>query len=257
MEKTTETEMKLKIARKDLKKLLTLDFVKKAIVTDSYATKNLINTYYDTASSIFTKNGIAYRIRECGGKFEATIKTEKINAGGLSSRNEFNLPITKDVPPLTGFETLGYTGNLQELVGNEKLQAMFKTIVTWQVYLLKITKSSTVEMAFDLGDIVASDKKDKIAEVELEIKLGNLQDLLDFVVKIAAKIPIFIEHRSKFARGLILRGNPYEEDDKIKINSRGMIKDEISKLLFYYCDSLLRKQNDILAKTETDRKSVV
>ena len=82
MEKTIEMEMKLKIARRDLKKLLALDFVKKAIVADSCATKNLINTYYDTSSSVLTKNGIAYRIRECDGKFEATIKTEKIVIAG-------------------------------------------------------------------------------------------------------------------------------------------------------------------------------
>lgn len=56
------------------------------------------------------------------------------------------------------------------------------------------------------------ENKRKIDEVELEIKAGTKADLLDFTAQIAAKIPIFIEPRSKFARGLHLLGNGEEHE---------------------------------------------
>lgn len=82
------------------------------------------------------------------------------------------------------------------------------------------------------------------------------QDLLDFTAQIAAKIPIFIEPRSKFARGLHLLGNGEEHEipkGRLKIDRGGMVQDELSKLMEYYGDRILKLQNRLL----TDKNVLV
>ena len=205
MDKTVEMEMKLTIARRDLKKLLASELITATMIKGSLAKQELLTTYYDTASYKLTESGMAYRIRRNGKKYEATVKTEQASGGGLSARREFNMPLKKDSPTVSGFTELGLETDLEELLAGEELQKLFTVEVKREIRLLQVTPETVLEMAIDQGKINAGKQKEKIDEVELEIKAGTKADLLDFTAQIASKIPIFIEPRSKFARGLHLQ----------------------------------------------------
>ena len=71
MDKTVEMEMKLTIARRDLKKLLASELITATMIKGSLAKQELLTTYYDTASYKLTESGMAYRIRRNGKKYEA------------------------------------------------------------------------------------------------------------------------------------------------------------------------------------------
>lgn len=250
MDKTVEMEMKLTISRKDLKKLLASDLVSRATVKGSIAKQDLLTTYYDTEDYKLTEAGLAYRIRKNGKKYEATIKTELASGGGLSARSEFNIPIEKDVPVLTGFAQLGLDADLEKLLAGQELRKLFAVEVKREIRLLQITDDTLLEMAIDQGKITAGKQKEKIDEVELEIKTGSKADLLEFTAKLSALVPVFIEPHSKFARGLHLLGNGRERhlpQGRLKINRGGMVQDEISKLLAYYGDRILQLQNKLRA----------
>ncbi len=249
MDKTVEMEMKLTIARKDLKKLLASELIMAKTIKGSLAKQELLTTYYDTESYKLTEAGMAYRIRRNGKKYEATIKTEQSSGGGLSARREFNIPLKKDAPLLSGFAELGLEADLEELLAGEELQKLFTVEVKREVRLLQVTPATVLEMAIDQGKISAGKQKEKIDEVELELKEGTKADLLDFTAQVAAKIPVFIEPRSKFARGLHLLGNGEEHElpkGRLKIDRGGMVQDELGKLLEYYGDRILKLQNRLL-----------
>ena len=90
MDKTVEMEMKLTIARRDLKKLLASELITATMIKGSLAKQELLTTYYDTASYKLTESGMAYRIRRNGKKctcrlFRPACRTGKRNDNRLGA----------------------------------------------------------------------------------------------------------------------------------------------------------------------------
>lgn len=203
MAKNTEIELKLLLSNEDLERLLTLDFMVQAIREGSRRVRHLVSTYYDTQELTLKEHGIAYRVRDKGdGSFEATVKTQKQSAGGLSERLELNLPLTEAQPVLDGFAALGLGFELSELAPCG-VQALFTVDVQRITYILDYA-GAVCELAIDKGAIRCGEKSDGIDEVEIELLEGEVQALLEMKERIAAAVTLRAEERSKFARGLAL-----------------------------------------------------
>lgn len=203
MAKNTEIELKLLLSREALERLLTLDFMVQAIRPDSRKVRHLVSTYYDTADFAFKEHGIAYRVRDKGdGTFEATVKTQKKSADGLSERMELNLPLPQAKPALNGFAALGLGFELSELAPRG-VRALFTVDVQRITYILDY-EGAVAELAIDKGAIHCGDKSDSIDEVEIELLEGDVSALLALKERIAAAVTLRSENRSKFVRGLAL-----------------------------------------------------
>ena len=203
MEKNTEIELKLLLSKEDLERLLTLDFMVQAIREGSRKVRHLVSTYYDTQELTLKEHGIAYRVRDKGdGSFEATVKTQKQSAGGLSERLELNLPLAEAQPVLDGFAALGLGFELSELAPCG-VQALFTVDVQRITYILDYA-GAVCELAIDKGAIRCGEKSDSIDEMEIELLEGEVQALLELKERIAAAVTLRAEERSKFARGLAL-----------------------------------------------------
>lgn len=203
MAKNTEIELKLLLSKDDLERLLTLDFMVQAVREGSRKVRHLVSTYYDTQELTLKEHGIAYRVRDKGdGSFEATVKTQKQSAGGLSERLELNLPLAEAQPVLDGFAALGLGFELSELAPCG-VQALFTVDVQRITYILDYA-GAVCELAIDKGAIRCGDKSDSIDEVEIELLEGEVQALLELKERIAAAVTLRAEERSKFARGLAL-----------------------------------------------------
>ena len=203
MAKNTEIELKLLLSKEDLERLLTLDFMVQAIRKGSRRVRRLVSTYYDTQELTLKERGIAYRVRDKGdGSFEATVKTQKQSAGGLSERLELNLPLAENKPVLDGFAALGLGFELSELAPCG-VQALFTVDVQRITYILDYA-GAVCELAIDKGAIRCGEKSDSIDEVEIELLEGEVQALLELKERIAAAVTLRAEERSKFARGLAL-----------------------------------------------------
>ena len=203
MAKNTEIELKLLLSKEDLERLLTLDFMVQAIREGSRRVRHLVSTYYDTQELTLKEHGIAYRVRDKGdGSFEATVKTQKQSAGGLSERLELNLPLAEAQPALDGFAALGLGFELSELAPCG-VQALFTVDVQRITYILDYA-GAVCELAIDKGAIRCGEKSDSIDEVEIELLEGEVQALLELKERIAAAVILRAEERSKFARGLAL-----------------------------------------------------
>lgn len=203
MAKNTEIELKLLLSKEDLERLLTLDFMVQAVREGSRKVRHLVSTYYDTQELTLKEHGIAYRVRDKGdGSFEATVKTQKQSAGGLSERLELNLPLEEAQPVLDGFAALGLGFELSELAPCG-VQALFTVDVQRITYILDY-EGAVCELAIDKGAIRCGEKSDSIDEVEIELLEGEVQALLELKERIAAAVTLRAEERSKFARGLAL-----------------------------------------------------
>lgn len=203
MAKNTEIELKLLLSKEDLDRLLTLDFMVQAVREGSRKVRHLVSTYYDTQELTLKEHGIAYRVRDKGdGSFEATVKTQKQSAGGLSERLELNLPLAEAQPVLDGFAALGLGFELSELAPCG-VQALFTVDVQRITYILDYA-GAVCELAIDKGAIRCGEKSDSIDEVEIELLEGEVQALLELKERIAAAVTLRAEERSKFARGLAL-----------------------------------------------------
>lgn len=203
MAKNTEIELKLLLSKEDLERLLTLDFMVQAVREGSRKVRHLVSTYYDTQELTLKEHGIAYRVRDKGdGSFEATVKTQKQSAGGLSERLELNLPLAEAQPVLDGFAALGLGFELSELAPCG-VQALFTVDVQRITYILDYA-GAVCELAIDKGAIRCGEKSDSIDEVEIELLEGEVQALLELKERIAAAVTLRAEERSKFVRGLAL-----------------------------------------------------
>lgn len=247
VDSTTEMEMKLSVSKESLKKILESQLLKAATVSDSLQEKTLENYYYDTASYNFLHEDMAYRIRKSGNQYEATIKTQDASQGGFTERKEYNVPTDGLNPTVDGFAELGLATDLKKLLAGEELQVLFKVLVNRQIRLLQITPETLLEMAIDKGNIIVGKQKEKIEEIEFEIVKGTKGDLFEFVAKLAEEVPLFIEARSKFKRGLDLlsNGSDYSdiEDKGIKIDKDGKVEVEFKKLICYDINVILEAQN--------------
>lgn len=203
MAKNTEIELKLLLSKEALERLLTLDFMVQAVREGSRRVRHLVSTYYDTQELTLKEHGIAYRVRDKGdGSFEATVKTQKQSAGGLSERLELNLPLAENKPVLDGFAALGLGFELSELAPGG-VQALFTVDVQRITYILDYA-GAVCELAIDKGAIRCGEKSDSIDEVEIELLEGEVQALLELKERIAAAVTLRAEERSKFVRGLAL-----------------------------------------------------
>lgn len=245
MQKNVETELKLLISKRNLKKLLASDLMKQAVRAGSQRQRHLVSSYYDTADWALKQHGIAYRVRDKGDDtFEATVKTARHNAGGLSERVELNLPLAGDAPVLDGFAELGLGYELSE-IAPEGVQKLFTVDVERTTYLLDF-KGAVAELAIDKGKIIAGRKRSVIEEMEIELKEGELGSLLELAEKIAALVPVFAEKRSKFARGLALLGQAGDERiSKAQITEDGNIRSQVLAIVLQRGDALLALQNEV------------
>lgn len=229
MSKNTETELKLQITdRKTWCDILSSSQLVELANLDSFSTETLEACYYDTADRALRRAGFAYRIRREAGQWVATVKGKGSSAGGLHTRQEWNV-ITEDcTASIKPFLATPVGERLQSVIGQKALELLFITRFERRTLLVRTPDGSTIEAAADRGEIIADGKREAILELELELKEGNVAALLDLGAVLAGQYPLVLEPRSKYLRGLLLSG--IEADIKVsplvtdELDSENLIK---------------------------------
>lgn len=164
---------------------------------------NLTNTYYDTEDHFLRRNGCGLRIRttetEQSKCFEITLKSKGNSVGGLHERIEINQPLPNDKLDLSVLPEEALPNGLTQL------RPLFTTNFKRQTWLISFANSE-IEVALDLGQITSNGQSMPIQEVELEIKQGNKQDLLNFAIELS-RFNLHLFSQSKASRGYRLLDN--------------------------------------------------
>lgn len=170
--------------------------------------KELFNHYIDTEDHALTAAKVALRIRQDGEQYIQTLKTKGHSLGGFSERDEFDWLLETPKLNLSLLDKEHWPENLKT-IDKAKLTTIFATdfsrdyaLFTWQ----KEKATATIEVAIDKGFVKAKQKQEAISELELELREGSPEVMLDFAIELAKKFPLIPSDTSKAERGYRLIG---------------------------------------------------
>ncbi|MBR0139060.1 MAG: CYTH domain-containing protein [Firmicutes bacterium] len=163
--------------------------------------------YFDTEDRVLSKNNVAVRVRAEGDISFATLKWGGKSENGLHERGEINVPVQGEEifiqPPVDMFRESEDGRRLMELVGDRSFVNLLETRFLRRRMKLRYGES-TMEMALDTGSIITDAGAAPILELELELYLGEVEDLLALGSLIKEKYGLEPENSSKLARGLAM-----------------------------------------------------
>lgn len=163
--------------------------------------KTLVNCYYDTPGTELNQQLAALRVRQAGGQYIQTLKTQGEFVNGAHRRQEWEWPLSG---PSLSLGLLADTP-LGDRVNLAQLEPVFETNFTRQLVMLD-DGEAVIECAVDEGVIVAGEHEIPLHEVELELKSGDPSRLLVWAERLAQKCPVFLNLISKAEQGYYLAG---------------------------------------------------
>ena len=171
--------------------------------------ERLHNTYFDTAEDTLNQQRVALRIRRVGNDdrpvWLQTLKTGSTGESALSQRGEWEATVSSAAlePAMlaeTPWPQLDPDGALFEALAPRFTTDFTRT--RWTVR--NRDNASVVEVALDMGQLVAGGNSAPICELELELKAGQPAALFDIARQIARAVAVMPLGASKSQRGFAL-----------------------------------------------------
>ncbi len=200
---SSEIELKLHIAERDVWRLMRVPMLN-AVTLKKTPSQRLRNTYYDTADHRLCEQGIAVRLRQVGRKWLQTIKAEGTVVAGLHQRPEWETETTENTFDFSRLPDAALKSLLEKTLDGAALQPVFVTDFARLSRVLQLSDGAQCEFSLDRGKIIAGNLEVSIAEVELELIVGEPAALFDFVRLLLEEVPLTLARDSKAARGFTL-----------------------------------------------------
>lgn len=154
--------------------------------------------YFDTAERDLARQGAALRLRLEG---EQWVQTLKLRGQDELSVIEFNHPRAEPVLDLNLYNNTSATSVFSTL--SSPLELRYQTDVQRTTATIK-HGSTEVELALDLGSILAKSHELPISEIEFELKTGDMAEVFALAANWLTQFKLIIELRSKSERGALL-----------------------------------------------------
>jgi triphosphatase len=197
-----ETEIKLRVSRETLAALRDHPLLKKRNKS-GWQRHELFNQYYDTPERELAQAKVALRLRCDGEQFIQTLKSRGQSVAGLSERNEWDWYLDKAKLDLKKLADDCWPASLAEL-DKKTLKPIFttdfvreKAEIAWGRGKSKVV----IEAALDLGKVVVGKQSEEICELELELRQGEPEALLELAAELAADLALMPCDISKAERG--------------------------------------------------------
>ena len=164
------------------------------------ARKHLKSAYYDTPKRTLWRNRLSLRVRQTGGRYVQTVKTEA--GDDPLRRGEWEAAVPSMTPDLA----------LAMPFIPEEIRADLEAGTLDQVFVADIRRlqrmvempSGTVEVAFDQGLLKAGERSLPVSEIELELKSGSPSAIYELALRLLEHGPAKPSIRTKSARGFDL-----------------------------------------------------
>lgn len=169
----------------------------------SHSIDVLGNTYFDTPEQFFAHEKMGLRVRSHNQRYELTLKMKGDIIGGLHIRPEYNLALTDHIPDFTRLVSHYHLPieNAEQI--SRQLQATFSTDFQREKWLIHFNDSE-IEIALDQGFIQNPFGKEKICELEFELKQGKLADILTLLDAMPKEDGMWLSSLSKAQRGYLV-----------------------------------------------------
>ncbi|MBI6896842.1 inorganic triphosphatase [Pseudomonas putida] len=207
-----ETELKLRASRETLAALREHPLLKKRNKS-GWQTRELLNQYFDTPERDLSAARVALRLRRDGEVIIQTLKCRGQSVAGLSERNEHEWHLDKVKLDLKKLDTTCWPEQLAEL-DKKTIKPLFTTDFTREYAEIAWGRGKAkvvIEAALDQGFVIAGKRKEEICELELELREGTPEALLELAAELAASLPLMPCDISKAERGYrLLDPDSYE-----------------------------------------------
>ena len=160
---------------------------------------NDVSTYFDTPDLRLHKAGFSLRVRRRSDR-NAYVQTVKAAGASQFARNEWEWPIERETPELG---VLGEVPGLPPVLDGHgpDLREIFRTEVEREQQTLHPMPGAAVELSVDHGVIVSGDGRERLSELELELKDGAEEALLRLGLELTRAAPLSLLLESKAERG--------------------------------------------------------
>ena len=196
--------------------------------------QRLLTVYYDTSEGHLRRRGFALRIRSRPGARELTLKRDE---GDGLTRGEWTSPL----PPATGDEETPTLDRLPPeapvgdlgIAGADALNPTFLTDIERTKKEVQ-AGDALVEVSLDTGRISAGVREAPVAELELELLSGPVEDMLGGARALLEKRRLTVGTRSKAARGsdLLLGASPAAvRATRVKLHAADSIDEALAKVV--------------------------
>ncbi len=210
----TETELKLRASPETLAALREHPLLKKRNKS-GWQTRELLNQYFDTPERELSAARVALRLRRDGEVIIQTLKCRGQSVAGLSERNEHEWQLDKVKLDLKKLDASCWPEQLAEL-DKKTIKPLFTTDFTREYAEISWGRGKAkvvIEAALDQGFVIAGKRKEAICELELELREGAPEALLELAAELAATLPLMPCDISKAERGYrLLDEGSYELD---------------------------------------------
>jgi triphosphatase len=132
--------------------------------------------------------------------------------GGLHQRPEYNLPAQTPWPDLRAFPADIWPENTDVGSLQQSLRALFRTDFHRRTWLVALSETSLIEVAYDIGFIDVNGLQEPINEVELEVVSGPIEPLFELAKLLATRDGWQLGCISKAQRGYRLAGLSADPD---------------------------------------------
>ncbi|MGL5039234.1 MAG: inorganic triphosphatase [Aeromonas sp.] len=198
----TEIEIKFFVVGKIHTTLTTL---LNSLEINASSSQQLGNVYFDTPTLALRQLEMGLRIRRCDDFAEQTIKCRGHVVGGLHARPEYNAPVSGDLPQLSVFPAqiwpdLATRDHIQQQLAPQFCTDFLRR--SWQITFA----DAQIELAWDQGEIVGSQGRTEINELELELKSGDTCALFALAARVAQIGGLRLGLQSKAQQGYQLAG---------------------------------------------------
>ncbi len=206
----SETELKLLLPGADPAQVAQVLGRHPALRRRPREVQTLHNVYHDTPEQDLRRQKVALRVRRQrsndtpGERWILTLKTAGTSVGGLSQRGEWESALPDATPRRDAlkdspWDTLDPDGRLWA-----RLVPCFVTTCTRTLWLVRQRGGSEIEVALDVGEIVAGDQRAPLCELELELKAGAPEALHRLARQLAQAVAVLPGQASKAERGYAL-----------------------------------------------------
>jgi triphosphatase len=167
--------------------------------------RKLLTVYYDTPSLSLAKRGVSLRVRHMGDRKLQGVKLADGDGGGTWVRRpESETEIDGDRPEIARISDPELRKLVTDAAGAEPLAPAFVSEFGRTVWPVKLADSE-IEVALDQGEIrTGDDRAVAVSELELELKSGRPDRLIELALALGRSLPLSVERHSKAQRGFAL-----------------------------------------------------
>ena len=192
-----ETELKFQVPMESRKA------VKRALATKTARTVELRARYFDTPDRRLAQAGLALRLRKEGRQWVQALKGPGPNALHRME-HEVHVDVSTGEPEIDIARHSGTPAEsaLATALGDsaESLQVIFETNVLRTLRLVR-SGGAIVELALDVGEVIAGPNRLPLHEIEFELKHGSVDGLLALAARWVKRHRLWLDVRSKAERG--------------------------------------------------------